>query len=533
MKHAHFKTNKGDFTVELNDELAPKSVANFLAYVAKKQYDGTIFHRVIDGFMVQGGGFAPGMKQAPTDVPIENEADNGLKNDQYTIAMARTNDPHSATAQFFINVGNNEFLNHSSKTPQGWGYAVFGRVTEGQDVIDTIRAVKTGSKGFHQDVPVEDVVLLSVTAAITGNIEATGDIVEEAAANDQHVYVPTAITSVWRPESAHYFVAEDVMKPWEVKLDGIDPFLTSAYKVGETFSLLGISQTEYLLSTGMLDSTDAIDPNVSLSLVHIKGSDGSMIVVEGSWSPTSKFHYAVKNNYRVMSLDAKFDNVKVPDRAGVEHDLSFMMVGNVNLELADTVVHAGPVLDSADNGVKFEVIGYKLNANRVNHNRRERAQFARGENPAIQHIDEAGYGVQDNSGKFAKGNTVDTHQVKGAETGLTVTIGDEPAATGGANHRYDFTGFNTENNPSELPGSAHLAISLIFQNGPIPSVGVNGVTLEAVLAACGHRLEGFQAGQFACADNQEALDAINIAIEALQRRTRARIARGVEGTYKA
>lgn len=125
----------------------------------KGHYDGTVFHRVINGFMIQGGGFEPGLKQKPTDAPIDNEANNGLKNDTYTIAMARTNDPHSATAQFFINVNDNDFLNHSSPTPQGWGYAVFGKVVEGQDVVDKIKGVKTGNMGFHQDVPTDDVVI--------------------------------------------------------------------------------------------------------------------------------------------------------------------------------------------------------------------------------------------------------------------------------------------------------------------------------------------------------------------------------------
>jgi peptidyl-prolyl cis-trans isomerase B (cyclophilin B) len=152
-------TNKGKIVIELNEKDAPVSTANFLDYVKKGHYDGLVFHRVIDGFMIQGGGFAPGMKQKDTGKPIENEAANGLKNDPYTIAMARTNDPHSATAQFFINVSDNGFLNHSSKTPQGWGYAVFGKVVAGKDVVDAIKKVKTGSKGFHQDVPVEDVVI--------------------------------------------------------------------------------------------------------------------------------------------------------------------------------------------------------------------------------------------------------------------------------------------------------------------------------------------------------------------------------------
>ena len=152
-------TNKGEITIELDAEKAPKSVANFLEYVKSGHYDGTIFHRVIDGFMIQGGGFDADMKQKSTKDPIQNEANNGLKNETYTIAMARTNDPHSATAQFFINVGNNDFLNHVNPMPQGWGYAVFGKVTAGSEVVDEIKKVKTGSKGFHQDVPVEPVVI--------------------------------------------------------------------------------------------------------------------------------------------------------------------------------------------------------------------------------------------------------------------------------------------------------------------------------------------------------------------------------------
>jgi peptidyl-prolyl cis-trans isomerase B (cyclophilin B) len=154
----------GVITLELDAEKAPKSVANFLAYVAKGHYDKTVFHRVIDGFMIQGGGFEPGMTQKPSDEPIENEANNGLRNDNYTVAMARTSEPHSATAQFFINVSNNDFLNHTAPSRQGWGYAVFGKVVEGKDVVDKIRAVKTGRRGFHDDVPKEDVVIEKAVA---------------------------------------------------------------------------------------------------------------------------------------------------------------------------------------------------------------------------------------------------------------------------------------------------------------------------------------------------------------------------------
>ena len=153
------KTNQGDITLTLDAAKAPKSVANFLQYVKSGHYDGTIFHRVINNFMIQGGGMTAGMKQKPTGAEIENEANNGLKNELGTVAMARTSDPHSATAQFFINVNDNEFLNHTAQNAQGWGYAVFGKVTEGMDVVDAIRKVKTGNTGFHQDVPAEDVVI--------------------------------------------------------------------------------------------------------------------------------------------------------------------------------------------------------------------------------------------------------------------------------------------------------------------------------------------------------------------------------------
>lgn len=152
-------TNFGDITLELDAEKAPISVKNFLDYVEKGFYDGVIFHRVINGFMIQGGGFDADMRQKNTDTPIKNEANNGLGNDKYTIAMARTSIPDSATAQFFINVADNDFLNHTSPTPSGWGYCVFGKVTSGMDVVDKIKAVKTTSRAGHQDVPVEPVVI--------------------------------------------------------------------------------------------------------------------------------------------------------------------------------------------------------------------------------------------------------------------------------------------------------------------------------------------------------------------------------------
>jgi len=161
-KTVEITTSAGVIRAELDDAKAPASVANFLAYVKKGHYDNTVFHRVIKGFMVQGGGFEPGMKQKPSDAPIANEANNGVKNTHYTLAMARTSAPHSATAQFFINTSDNGFLDFKSESPQGWGYAVFGKVVAGQDVVDAIEGVRTGRKGGHDDVPVDDVVIQRV-----------------------------------------------------------------------------------------------------------------------------------------------------------------------------------------------------------------------------------------------------------------------------------------------------------------------------------------------------------------------------------
>jgi len=164
MTKVRLDTSAGPIVLELDDENAPVTVANFLQYVRDGHYDNTVFHRVIDGFMVQGGGMEPGMKQKPTRAPIANEAGNGLKNRRYTVAMARTGEPHSATAQFFINVADNDFLDYKGPSPQGWGYAVFGKVIEGTDVVDRIKSVATGRSGMHQDVPVEDVVIRKAEA---------------------------------------------------------------------------------------------------------------------------------------------------------------------------------------------------------------------------------------------------------------------------------------------------------------------------------------------------------------------------------
>ena len=161
MTNVLLKTNHGDIKLELNAEKAPVTVANFIEYVKSGHYNGKIFHRVIDGFMIQGGGMDKDMKETRSGKPIKNEANNGLKNDKYTIAMARTSDPHSATAQFFINIKDNDFLNFSGENAHGWGYAVFGKVTEGTEVVDKIKAVKTGRRGMHDDVPAETVIIES------------------------------------------------------------------------------------------------------------------------------------------------------------------------------------------------------------------------------------------------------------------------------------------------------------------------------------------------------------------------------------
>jgi peptidyl-prolyl cis-trans isomerase B (cyclophilin B) len=162
-QQVELETSKGKIRIELDDEKAPESARNFVEHVKSGHYDGTVFHRVIKGFMVQGGGFEPGMRQKPSGTPIRNEANNGVKNKRYTLAMARTSDPHSATAQFFINATDNEFLNFKSETPQGWGYAVFGKVVQGTEVVDAIESVQTGRKSGHDDVPLEDVTIIRAT----------------------------------------------------------------------------------------------------------------------------------------------------------------------------------------------------------------------------------------------------------------------------------------------------------------------------------------------------------------------------------
>ena len=162
-RQVELETSKGNIRLELDDEKAPETVKNFITNVENGHYDGTVFHRVMKGFMIQGGGFEPGMQQKPTGSPIRNEASNGLKNERYSVAMARTSDPHSATAQFFINATDNDFLNFKSQTQQGWGYTVFGKVVSGTEVVDAIEQVRTGNRSGHSDVPLDDVTITRAT----------------------------------------------------------------------------------------------------------------------------------------------------------------------------------------------------------------------------------------------------------------------------------------------------------------------------------------------------------------------------------
>lgn len=338
------------------------------------------------------------------------------------------------------------------------------------------------------------------------------------------------IIPVYRAESAEYFVEPALLTPWFVEVEGQQPFLTSAYKIDAHFSLLGISQTDDMIATGLLDVTDHIDPNISVKAIYIKAPNGDL------------FRYAPGNDMlvrsmqlseRTVELNTTFTKVVYNDRAtGVRGFLDFKLLGTVNLELADTRVFASPVTVRWENDAEphpkpFEVVGYELDAKRANM-RRE----ARGMSSVIYHGEDAPFYNHYDPSQFTKGAAIETHEVPGAASNLSVTVGDEPSKITGANARYDIEGFNTQTNPSEREGSAHLALSLIFQNGTILESGNNGVTLEAILAACAHRLEGFQSGKFACMENQQALDHINKAITSLQSRTRNRLARGVEGKHE-
>ena len=361
------------------------------------------------------------------------------------------------------------------------------------------------------------------------------------------------IVPVYRDESKDYFVDAEKIHPWEVEVDG-QRVLTAALKIGETFDLLGISQSQALLETGIHDTTDAISPNMALESIWIQRThpDGSraidrhILAVADARSPYATF--AARNT---RQLELNYTTSTLPGRVDgdvVKQKLELVVAGTINLQLGHAEVVASGVVATPDDGTEYEVIGYTLQAYRENMNRRpvnlqaaidsqetrlDPAQDEREERAFVPVISVFSGAPHPGADYFAKGKVITTHEVPGAASNLTITVGDDPAVPGNANHRYDITGFDTDSNASEWEGSFARALNILFQNGPIPSHGNNGVTLEALYAVAAHRLQGFQAGPFASADNEEALFHTLKALEALQRRTRTRIARQVEGTYQA
>jgi len=368
------------------------------------------------------------------------------------------------------------------------------------------------------------------------------------------------IVPVYRDESKRFFVDAEKIPAWEVEVDG-ERVLTAALKIGETFDLLGISQTQALLETGVLDMTDSINPAMALESIWIEGKhpdgtrtiDRHILVADDTRQPGTNFAESAQT-WRRLELNYTTDSLQVGhEAAGTAQKLELVVAGMVNTALGHAEVVASGVIAKPDTGIEYEVIGYTLQAYRLNPNRRPievpAADVTNTPPAGYEHVKE---GEQINEGlpkypeaesslvlsvfsgqeydpaQFAKGKVITAHEVPGAASNLTITVGDEPGS-GGANHRYDISGFNTETNASEYEGSAQLVLSVLFQNGPIPQHGNNGVTLEALLGLAAHRLQGFQAGPFASQDNEDALFHITSALEALQRRTRDRLARQVEG----
>lgn len=380
----------------------------------------------------------------------------------------------------------------------------------------------------------------------------------------EHTERGVRIVPIYREESKQFFVDAERVQPWHVS-NGGQRVLTGAMKIGALYDLLGISQSESLLQTGALDCTDTIDPTMALEAIYVeeRHPDGVTKIqrydlqdVHGNPLPTATG--TAGPNYRQVEINFATTSL-VAGNGDVRLDLH--VAGTINLELGHCEIVASGVHATPDQGVEYEVLGYTLAAFRKNRNRRTWAEGMR-EMETLQQMaaermqsdpptgyehvkeseqDEAAFvpqisafsGLQFKDGWNAKGRQITSHEVEGAASNLTIVVGDEPAQPGNANHRYDITGFNTETNASEHEGSAALALSILFQNGPIPSHGNNGVTIEALLAVIAHRLKGFQAGQFASQDNEDALLGVLKALEALQRRTRNRVARQVEGTYQA
>jgi hypothetical protein len=368
------------------------------------------------------------------------------------------------------------------------------------------------------------------------------------------------IVPVYTEQSAPYFVDPDkypLWNPiWEVEVDG-QRVKTGLMKIGALYDLLAISQTQSLLEAGVIDMTDAIGPNVALESIWIeaKSPDGTSRVTyyplvgeDNADMPTAAFSNA--RNYRQMELNFATNSLVSFDG---QSRLDLHVAGTINLELGHCEVVASGVVASPDQGVEYEVIGYTLRAFRENHNRLHRAQNERRqavlneiaderiaqkeaeqeERAFVPQISVFSGAPHPGDDYFRKGMVISSHEVEGAASNLKIVVGDEPAVPGNGNHRYDILGFDTASNASEYEGSFARALSVLFQNGPIPSHGNNGVTIEALLAVIAHRLEGFQTGPFASQDNEDALFHTLQAMEALQRRTRNRIARQVEGTYQA
>lgn len=357
------------------------------------------------------------------------------------------------------------------------------------------------------------------------------------------------IVPVYRDETKDYFVDAEKVHPWSVEVEG-QHLLTGALKIGALFDLLGISQTQSLLETGVHDMTDSIDTNLALESIFVEAKypDGSSkvqrytLVHDGEQQVGAQL--VLTPNQRSLELNYHTNTLLSPSTNSA---LDLHVAGSVNLELGHCEVVASGVSAGMEPDVEHEVIGYTLKAFRTNHNRRPveipavwpqdeaaaKQPEAEQEERAYVPMISAFSGLEHMPGNFNRGKEIYMHEVEGAASNLAITVGDDPAVPGNANHRYDISGFNTESNASEYEGSAALVLSILFQNGPIPSHGNNGVTLEALFAVAAHRLQGFQAGPFASQDNEEALFHTLKALEALQRRTRSRIARQVEGTYQA
>lgn len=607
--HVVMKTTLGDITLELDHALAPNTVDNFIALALAAHYDGTIFHRTIPNFMIQGGGFTLGPKKSDlllvdTASPaIENEAANEVKNLKYSVAMARTNDPHSATNQFFINTKDNDFLNFQSRTPQGWGYCVFGKVIDGFDVVDAIEKTETGTRGFHSDVPVNPVVILStlvdsepgvtdvalkVVDPLTGDVlgagstEVTAELPPESSPPD-HDFVdhgaepqdnagieelpeaqeveatPAQITPLATPlvpsyseDRAQYFVDATVLPPWTENVAGRD-ITTSALKFGQHFDLLGISQTQSLVDSGVYDPTDTLDSNIRLANLYVgfETDDSTPVAVvriplfNEYNQPDVGSLFANVGSPRHVSLNAALHIANVKERAVVvagslpdtvitgQTTLSATVYGMISLETGEIRVDSSGwefgdiVCQDGQPRLNAWLVGYDLRAARVNYNRHPKMDEA-----AAVGRDQLERFVSAFEAEAEKFEKITTHEVEGAASNLVITVRDKKNAAGANNH-YRIDGFSTATHPDQSPGSFQIGADIFYQAGPIPDVGNNGVTIEAQVATIIHRLAGFQDGPYPSAYNELALTHFRAGLDALKARTADRVARQVEGQLKS